>query len=124
MPAIDREGVASPRFATTILRNWSGKTVALSRQTSAIYEIAFKLTLRSWVMAPSPWQAATEYAFVNTWHATMKGSADTWLLDNSTGAYLPGGPTQPTVRFVDDRLEFQRMATGVYSVEFRLETVL
>ena len=125
--ARDREQARAPTYSTTVLKAWSGKEVRLIRQTSAIVGLRFRLTLRTWKAAPSPWQASDELAFVKTWHDTMKGSGDVWRLDNTTGAYDPNGPLNATdlwVRFAEDELEFRRMVPGAWSVDFDLITVI
>lgn len=127
LPLIDREALRAPEYSTTVLRAWSGKEVRLGRQASPIVGIRVRLTLRTWRQAPSPWAAYDELALVKLFHQTMRGSLDTFILDNTTGAYDPSGPLNATdlvVRFASDRLEFKRIVPGAWSLDLDLVTVI
>jgi len=72
----------------------------------------------------SPWAAYTEPGLFRYFFDTHRGQWDSWLLDNSTGAYDPGGASQPRVVFTTDRCPMREEHPGIYIADVELETVL
>jgi hypothetical protein len=125
LPGMTVEILQAPSYATRVLRSVSGKEVRASWRSSAITRIRVSFAfLRTGTNAPAPNAAYTELGLVEAFHTTHKGAQDSFLLDNSGGVFIPGGVSQPRVRFVDDELAKQRIVPGVWACELDLETVL
>lgn len=125
MPLVARDAETGGAYATATQYAVSGKRVVASYRATAIDSIRFQLTLRNWVNAPAgSWGTISERALVRYFFDTHRGAWDSWLLDNSTGVYQPGGVSQPRVIFTEDRLAFQQLGPGLFSVDMALETVL
>jgi hypothetical protein len=124
LPLVQPGKSARASYATRDLVAVSGKRVSAAWRSSAIRRIQFTVKLRTWKYCPSPWAAYLESDLLDLWVTTHKGKWDSWLLDNSTGLYWRGGPSQPRVRFVTDEPEIDEEQPGLYVANLELETVL
>ena len=124
MPVIWPAKAEAPIYATKVMRAPSGKSVRAASRASPIVNIRFSLWLCAARQCASPWAAYTEPGLVRYFFDTHKGRWDSWLLDNSTGAYATAGASQPRVVFTTDRLPMREEMPGIYIADFELETVL
>ena len=125
LPGMTVERSVLPSYSTRVLRAVSGKEVRAAWRSNPITRLRITFGfLRTWANAPSPWGAYTELGLIDSWHTTHKGQWDDFLLDNSTGVFIPGGASQPRVRFASDEIEKRMIVPGAWSCQFDLVTVL
>jgi hypothetical protein len=131
LPLIQPATSARPTYATRDLVAVSGKRISVAWRASSITALSFRLRLRSWKMAPNEtgsggqnWASYTEPDLFLAFFNTHKGKWDSWLLNNTAGAYWRGGPTQPRVRFTSDECPIVEDSPGLYTADVELETVL
>ncbi len=125
MPLVQPEKDFAGGYATSVKKSVSGKRVAVSWRAGRIDTISVKIQLREWATAPAgPWGTINERALFQYFVDGHKGSADSFLLDNSTGLYLPGGASQPRVYFVEDRPPVHQIFRGYFEAEVEWDTVL
>jgi hypothetical protein len=125
LPLVEPQAEVEPDYATKTLRAPSGKRVAASYRASPIDTIRVRLTLREWKTAPAgTWGTISERALVRYFFDTHRGSWDSFLLDNSTGVYQPGGISQPRVIFTSDKLAIRQVGAGLFVADVEWESVL
>ena len=125
MPIILPEQEPTPEFSTDESTSPSGKRVSISYRASPIEKIVFSLYLRTWVNAPAgAWGTISEAAMFRYFFVTHRGRWDSFLLDNSTGAYCEFAGSQPRVVFTTDRLPWKKLRPGLYLAKCQLKSVL
>lgn len=127
LPLVQSDKEIAGGYSTTVKKSVSGKRIAASWRVSREDTISVKIQLRDWATAPvgvGTWGTISEPALFRYFVDQHKGSADSFLLDNSTGLYLPGGASQPRVYFVEDKPPVRELLRGLYEADVEWETVL